>query len=166
MRRRRLRAWTKWGAAVTALLLTAAAVVSGWCTMTYRASHAAVRLRAASIQLYYLEGSREPPGGLSFDRPEALGTTEPRWDLWFYNRNLRNASTFVEGRWIVLGNGTSVGIPMWLPVGLLGLVAGLLWAQDRRVGRRRREGRCQMCGYDLRGLVSSGCPECGAPPTK
>ena len=26
---------------------------------------------------------------------------------------------------------------------------------------RRRRGRCPMCGYDLRGDLESGCPECG-----
>ena len=34
------------------------------------------------------------------------------------------------------------------------------WIQGRRAIRRRR-GRCQQCAYDLRGDLSTGCPECG-----
>lgn len=34
------------------------------------------------------------------------------------------------------------------------------WIQGRRAIRRRR-GRCPQCAYDLRGDLSSGCPECG-----
>ena len=27
--------------------------------------------------------------------------------------------------------------------------------------RRRRRGACLQCGYDLRGELDAGCPECG-----
>jgi hypothetical protein len=33
--------------------------------------------------------------------------------------------------------------------------------RDRRTSQRRRLGRCVRCGYDLRGLSESRCPECG-----
>jgi hypothetical protein len=26
---------------------------------------------------------------------------------------------------------------------------------------RRKRGQCPKCGYDLRGIPGSGCPECG-----
>jgi len=32
--------------------------------------------------------------------------------------------------------------------------------------RRRREGHCPKCGYNLKGNVSGVCPECGRPPAK
>lgn len=32
----------------------------------------------------------------------------------------------------------------------------------RRPGLIRRAGRCSYCGYDVRGLTSDICPECGA----
>jgi hypothetical protein len=35
------------------------------------------------------------------------------------------------------------------------------WASEDRL-RRRAEGCCLGCGYDLRGLTSGRCPECGA----
>ena len=33
----------------------------------------------------------------------------------------------------------------------------------RRARRRARGGGCVRCGYNLRGLSSLNCPECGAP---
>jgi hypothetical protein len=51
------------------------------------------------------------------------------------------------------------------PIGaalLLMLVLPIGWAM-RVAGKRRREGRCRTCGYDLRGNVSGTCPECGRP---
>ncbi len=41
--------------------------------------------------------------------------------------------------------------------------AGVSWMVGSvRRGRRRRRGRCEQCGYDLRGLApDSTCPECG-----
>ncbi len=60
---------------------------------------------------------------------------------------------------------------IWIAVWANGLIAGVvlygIWAGSYRlvVGRirlnREREGRCRMCGYDLRGNFSAGCPECG-----
>jgi hypothetical protein len=39
----------------------------------------------------------------------------------------------------------------------------LFWLiHDRQKWRRRREGgQCVNCGYDLRGDMAAGCPECG-----
>jgi hypothetical protein len=45
---------------------------------------------------------------------------------------------------------------------VLGLGVGA--ARGRRFWRRRR-GRCQRCGYDLRGLSGGACPECGTATT-
>src|SRR5687767_3380122 len=39
-----------------------------------------------------------------------------------------------------------------------GRATGWLW---RRAVRRKREGRCWQCGYDVTGNVSGVCPECG-----
>ena len=46
------------------------------------------------------------------------------------------------------------------------LFAGLLWLPIRgpfvlRRHIRRKRGRCPKCGYDLRGDLEHGCPECG-----
>lgn len=54
-------------------------------------------------------------------------------------------------------------LPLWAPL-VLSLV-GLGWwyyAQGpRRRELRRRQGRCQNCGYPLQGLDVPRCPECG-----
>ncbi len=50
---------------------------------------------------------------------------------------------------------------LWLPV--LFLSTHTIRAHRRRA--RTRRGRCPNCNYDLTGLASSNCPECGiAPP--
>ena len=40
---------------------------------------------------------------------------------------------------------------------------GLLWFATRmsRAEKRRHRGHCPLCGYDLRGDLERGCPECG-----
>ena len=42
-------------------------------------------------------------------------------------------------------------------------IVWMLWLSPLVVRRfiRRRQGRCINCGYDLRGELESGCPECG-----
>ena len=55
-----------------------------------------------------------------------------------------------------------VGIPLWFPT-LLFLILPAVWLRRFRSERRkRREGLCRSCGYDLR-AHSPGqlCPECG-----
>src|SRR5687768_14794525 len=54
------------------------------------------------------------------------------------------------------------GIPKCFAVTLI--LEGLLIALHRAVvAAGRLRGRCDECGYDLRGLSSSRCPECGHP---
>lgn len=56
-----------------------------------------------------------------------------------------------------------VRLPLWAlaaPIGAVG--AWALWA-TRAVRRWPSEGRCAACGYQLAGLPSKVCPECGKP---
>ena len=54
------------------------------------------------------------------------------------------------------------GIPKCLAITLI--LEGLLLGLHRAVvAAGRLRGRCDECGYDLRGLSSSRCPECGHP---
>ena len=53
------------------------------------------------------------------------------------------------------------GVPYWIPAAAAAALP-LIWLRRvRRTARRRRDGQCARCGYDLR--ASPGrCPECGA----
>jgi len=85
---------------------------------------------------------------------------------------------YAEGRFGLSGVGWSVGaddgpawrwgftsgsvfahgwyIPLWAPFLLVAALTTLLWRHERRTG----VGFCR-CGYDLAGLSSKVCPECG-----
>jgi hypothetical protein len=52
---------------------------------------------------------------------------------------------------------TSVFVPLWAVVVAFATAASLLW----RHARRRPPGACPACGYDLRGVPATVCPECG-----
>ena len=55
----------------------------------------------------------------------------------------------------------------WLMAGLFALGPGSVCCarlyRKWRTARRRRAGLCVTCAYDLRGLTSPRCPECGSP---
>jgi len=52
--------------------------------------------------------------------------------------------------------------PFWLPTGGLTLVGTFPIVRGPvRKWWRRSKGRCQECGYDLRGIRGRRCPECG-----
>ncbi len=53
-------------------------------------------------------------------------------------------------------DGVFVFAPLWI-VGTLLTVPPVVWLVERR---RRRPGHC-VCGYDLAGLPTKQCPECG-----
>jgi hypothetical protein len=48
---------------------------------------------------------------------------------------------------------------------LLFVAAQFIWRGDReiRAATWHGEGRCEGCGYDLRGNQNGVCPECGRP---
>jgi len=61
-----------------------------------------------------------------------------------------------------------IGLGLLANTAILGLVAAVLgagvgWLWRTRSRSRRRAGRCVGCGYDLVGIRSDRCPECGRP---
>jgi hypothetical protein len=70
--------------------------------------------------------------------------------------------TYVQELWSRPTLAGDIWIPAWLIVGPPFAAALTLWVPVIRA-RRRRAGQCE-CGYDLRGLPSSICPECGRTP--
>jgi hypothetical protein len=54
--------------------------------------------------------------------------------------------------------GHRVAIALWVPLLLAAAPAALLWGRKRM---RLGNGRCTNCGYDLQGIATGLCPECG-----
>lgn len=79
----------------------------------------------------------------------------------YWNRHVAQRQTPIEWWPTFAGKGGRhfVGVPLWMPFVALGAGGGGLVYAARRM--RRREG-CPRCGYDVRGLSSGVCPECGA----
>ena len=76
----------------------------------------------------------------------------PRW-LWGF-----------EWRWHVPPKSMrsiSLTIPLWAPFAPLAALSFFLWRLDRRPA-----GHCVSCGYDLSGIASRRCPECGVQPAR
>ena len=57
---------------------------------------------------------------------------------------------------------SELSVPLWFPL-LLSLILPAVWLRRFRSERRKkREGLCRRCGYDLRAhLPGQVCPECG-----
>jgi len=69
------------------------------------------------------------------------------------------------GRWQNTSGRASWGVvvlPYWMVLSPLTILPVLRGGAVAIALRRKRAGRCQLCGYDLTGNVSGVCPECGA----
>jgi len=90
-----------------------------------------------------------------------------RWDPGQRCVRIDNRWTFYgfvdfETYWIPRARGNLIIVPFWLPTIFFGMVllCGQAWRLFAR-DRRRAEGRCLACGYDLTGNVTGVCSECG-----
>jgi hypothetical protein len=54
-----------------------------------------------------------------------------------------------------------VWLPVWLFILLTGVPTAWLFRRDWKRGRIERAHLCPKCGYNLRGQLADGCPECG-----
>jgi hypothetical protein len=59
-----------------------------------------------------------------------------------------------HGSW---GGSATVDLPLW-PLAGVGVIASYFGLRGLS---RKGAGCCRGCGYDLRGLSSGACPECG-----
>jgi hypothetical protein len=71
--------------------------------------------------------------------------------------------TTFQTNWQTPVSGTIITFSTWWLTTLLSLPLVSRIYRHRRANRWHREGRCRKCGYDLRGLTSDRCPECGEP---
>ena len=77
--------------------------------------------------------------------------SKPQWVFLVHTRQLRLRLMRLVG----IAAATGVLYP-------LGFACATAWAAFRERRRRRREGYCLRCGYDLRASLER-CPECGTP---
>ena len=67
------------------------------------------------------------------------------------------------GTWTRVGQGWSLGVPLWPFVVVPGFGSAIAWRLDTHARRRSRLGLCPKCGYNRAGLSPAAvCPECGA----
>ena len=117
-------------------------------------------------------------GRMSFDDQKLNSYGVPMLAMWYrYRTHLAPSVTYTVRGGIRVASyriGGPSGEPGILPIRLIWpgfaintiFYAAILWLLTlgpftaRRMIRRKR-GHCIKCGYDLRGDVSSGCPECG-----
>ncbi len=60
------------------------------------------------------------------------------------------------------GTDWMIVIPLWFPAAVTAILPLLFLHRLRKARRRRAQGLCRRCGYDLRASTER-CPECGTP---
>lgn len=145
----------KWTLTVIVVLQAAVWFASGWVLVFWHYEGQRIDCNGAigGGQLWVFYAQEPAPIVRNLKQPNTLSAecihAEDHPPLWRWNfRALR----FAHGSRQML----DLLIPAWLPAVLCGLPMAWLWWIDRRV-----PGRCETCNYDLIGLTSTRCPECG-----
>jgi hypothetical protein len=118
-------------------------------------SYAALSSYRGNLVFFIEEGAH--PGGLVGVRATAAsGRDMPVPQLWVWS-------------WPSLGAGDVGGLtsfhatlPLWVVFSVFAVPSVWLWYRDVR----HVPGRCRHCGYDISGLSSGLCPECGPPQAR
>ena len=92
-------------------------------------------------------------------------------DLVAYCKLRYNTESFMRSRHVggleywSRGQGFGIRVALWFPLALFVAYPTIVLNNDRERRhlrhRRRKEGLCPECAYNLKGNVSGVCPECG-----
>jgi hypothetical protein len=108
------------------------------------------------------DGLSRTPGPLPITPDASTLSINDSGQVW---RTYPEGAHGTQLNWIEYTTATStwtVWIPLWIPCLLFGIYPTLALTRAAVVRhRRRRNGLCLRCGYDLTGNVSGVCSECG-----
>ena len=162
-RRSKLRRVLKWTGLVVCVLIVAAWCVSAiWAVAYVRGFRGGERLEIASALIITSGAAKVHLGRAPSPRPSGIGV-DGFADWAVQRRPQRLSGMYWLPTWYEGARLTLVIIPLWMPLAAVGVPTVFLWYRRRR---RRREGHCQACGYNLTGLPEPRCPECGRPFTR
>ena len=127
------------------------------------------------IGRYLAEGIEPPIGSIvHFHRETGLWWPSVRTTGWRvgapFGSTLTEEQIVSALRQAGMANGPAreVRVTFWVVADVIGLIllavwirAILYWLLRRRSDRRASAGQCPSCGYDLTGLATAVCPECG-----
>jgi hypothetical protein len=99
------------------------------------------------ISEYYFFAEGSWPGGVQYGwKSNRHNLRDPSWQsglvLWEHPAG---------------ANWSRASAPLWLPFLLTAAPTALLWYRNRRTPA----GHCKTCRYDLTGITTGICPECG-----
>jgi hypothetical protein len=136
------------------LALSVVTVASFWYSVTWRDRAVTARCWLGNgcvcVVTEWLAGPGLP------ENSQWIWPRRPGWSLERREAGMHWSELCPATRYPYWG-GTLVSVPLWMPVGGLGLA---LLCVRRSVSRRALPHHC-LCGYDLTGNVSGRCPECG-----
>ncbi len=147
-----------------AVVLGVVAIVTGllWVLsavgpMQWRRGNSTLVLEPGRLDVALASGpvTRRPDGWVFPPGARVVLPTPHRW------RPSRATATFwvgTPGAPVTTTTLAVYSVPFVFALGVSGLPAIALWWMGRR---RTRVGHCAGCGYDLAGLRSGRCPECG-----
>jgi hypothetical protein len=88
--------------------------------------------------------------------PASRARIHDLWPEWHFRRAGEGISWLSEPP-----SFHSIEIPLWIVLVLMSLPTCLAWWGWARARWRARIGKCRGCGYDLAGISTGVCPECG-----